>query len=49
MEKLLLLLMYLCLCNGLVRKLPVGEFSEDGKAVVKLRMPGIVPQKVTIN
>lgn len=38
--------MVLSACNAYVRKLPKGELTTVGGTNVKLRMPGIIPQKV---
>jgi hypothetical protein len=48
MEKVLVLAMVFCACNGLIRKLPVGEPTTNGGSNIKLRMPGIIPQKVIL-
>ncbi|XP_046652087.1 peptidyl-glycine alpha-amidating monooxygenase B-like isoform X2 [Daphnia pulicaria] len=45
MERVLVLAMVFCACNGLIRKLPVGEPTTNGGSNIKLRMPGIIPQK----
>jgi hypothetical protein len=46
MEKVLVFIMVFCACNGLIRQLPKGEPTTSGGTKVKLRMPGIIPQKV---
>jgi len=48
MEKALVLVMVFCACNGLIRKLPKGESTTNGGSSIKLRMPGIIPQKVIL-
>uniref|UniRef100_A0A0P5MV37 Peptidyl-glycine alpha-amidating monooxygenase n=2 Tax=Daphnia magna TaxID=35525 RepID=A0A0P5MV37_9CRUS len=45
MSKILILVVVFCACNAQIRELPKGEPNTVGGKSVKLRMPGIIPQK----